>query len=106
MHKKSIEAQSTLRVDGVNTDQEVDEKTEDRHNAFQGQTDIRFESIATLRAKAMEHCAKLTEAEKMNKESDKHENHITVISDSKNDNHKFSSLYDSPRNESDDVSVV
>ncbi|XP_060575679.1 visual system homeobox 2-like isoform X1 [Ruditapes philippinarum] len=108
MHKKSIEAQSTLTGDGNNIEPESMESPDERKNPYMVQTDIRSESIATLRAKALEHCARITQSENHGKDSlDKlDDQQHSVDADSKSEHSKYKSSFEDPRNENDIVTVV
>jgi hypothetical protein len=108
MHKKSIEAQSTLTGDGNNIEPEAMESPDERKNPYMVQTDIRSESIATLRAKALEHCARITQSENHGKDSvDKlDDQQHSVDADSKSEHSKYKSSFEDPRNENDIVTVV
>lgn len=107
MHKKSIEAQSTFKGDGSNIDQEPVDKADDRKNSYRVQTDIRSESIATLRAKALEHCAKISQSDVNNDNLDKREDQANNgDEDSKSEHSKYKSLFEESRCDSDIVTVV
>lgn len=107
MHKKSIEAQSTFKGDGGNIDQEPVDKADDRKNSYRVQTDIRSESIATLRAKALEHCAKISQSDVNNDNLDKREDQTkNSDDDSKSEHSKYKSLFEESRCDSDIVTVV
>ena len=108
MHKKSIEAQSTLTGEGNNMEPESIENPDERKNPYLVQTDIRSESIATLRAKALEHCARITQNENHGKESiDNLEDKAhTTDTDTKCEHSKYKSSFEEPRNDNDIVTVV
>ena len=59
MHKKSLEAQETLKDKGSKSETESIEVADDIHSKHNGSKDLRSESIAVLRAKAIEHSARL-----------------------------------------------
>ncbi|CAH1792881.1 unnamed protein product [Owenia fusiformis] len=59
MHKKSIEAAEKLNLNGEQT--EPAEREEKAGHALKDKDELRSESIAALRAKAMEHSAKIRE---------------------------------------------
>lgn len=107
MHKKSIEAQSSLKDGSTNEPQADDEKDEECGNGFRIQKDVRSESIAALRAKALEHCAKITQSEYNGGDSsEKRDTQSNVDEDVSKDHSKYQSLFEDPRHENDIVSVV
>lgn len=64
MHKKSIEAQHKIKADDSPQDVTHPDISRERRPDSAGTKDVRSESIATLRAKALEHCAKITQQER------------------------------------------
>lgn len=61
MHKKSIEAQQKVKPDDATQDMITADISRDRPTEDSVGNDVRSESIASLRAKAVEHCAKISQ---------------------------------------------
>ena len=64
MHKKSVEAQQKIKSDDSPSDMLHPDLGRERSLERIGPKDVRSESIASLRAKALEHCAKITHHER------------------------------------------
>ncbi|KAL4238605.1 Visual system homeobox 2 [Mactra antiquata] len=106
MHKKSIEAQTTLE-DGDGNKKPTDASQDEQGNGFRLQKDVRSESIAALRAKALEHSAKITQSEYNDDDSSGRRGALPCVDDTVTKDHsKYKSMFEEPTQENDIVSVV